>query len=460
MPEASKPKVPYCGFGAAGTTTGATGAASATTDGDGGAFVAQATNAVEDNASTTTRTINSLPNQEKSRRKTALGWAPGLPPSIDDRPCEHYEQMELKALALASARASLDATVLHLWHQRAMSSPAVDEIRSDPEWIPHAFEEDNRTLTWVFVPQADRKELVFLSDGRFRGNYRKVSLPIDPSMAVAVAGEAPLNFIFNTSFCCSTLLANALSVEGVATNISEPNILVNLAERVIRTGLQSNKQKLELALSLLSRPLQGAQSVVVKPSSFANVLIEPILEALPASRAVLLYSEPKTFLSSVARRGLLGRVNARRLYSNLIAWTSLRFGFSAAETFEQSDLQVAALAWLMQIAHFDQVATRLGPQRVMVLDAADLLAGPEAELERVQSFFGLGLRDDQIREIVSGPAFTKHSKGSVIDYDATSRARDHEAVMQLHADELGMVIHWLNAVAAHLGVPLRPLSPS
>lgn len=342
-----------------------------------------------------------------------------------------------------------------------MNSDPACQIAMDPEWVPHAFEPDGGQLTCVFVPRSSRKDLVFLTDGQFQGRYRKISLPVASIVShSAAAPEAPLHFIFHTSFCCSTLLAKALAVEGVAASLSEPNILVNLAESVIASGLAKNQQSLELALRLLARPLGPAESVIIKPSSFANMLVEAMMTVRLRSRCLLLYSDLRTFLASVVKRGLLGRMNARKLYQNLVAWTSLDFGFSPTETFGQTDLQIAALSWLMQIAHFDELAARLGPERVIVLDAADLLQKPGVELERVQSFFGLGLDARQLTAVLNGPAFAKHSKFSDVDYDSETRERDHDELMKVHGQELEMVIQWLEAVAAHVGAPLRPRSPA
>lgn len=340
-----------------------------------------------------------------------------------------------------------------------MTAPFAKELALNPEWIPHAIEQGGELLTSVYVPAEARKELVFLTEGQFRGAFPRASASLaSVRNEAAAASEAPLHFIFHSSFCCSTLLAKALERAGTSTSLSEPNILVNLAEQANDDAITA-QAKLDLALHLLARPFRSGETVIVKASSFANRLIEPVLESRDHVRGVLLYSEPETFLASVIRRGLLGRINARKLYRNLVATTDLDFGFSMVDTFEQTDLQVAALAWLMQIALFDKLADRYGPARLMVLDAADLLADPATELGSVQSFFGLGFNEDQIRTIVDCPAFSKHSKVLDRDYDSKLRERDHEALMKLHSEELGMVIQWLNAVADHLKVPLRPRNP-
>ena len=241
---------------------------------------------------------------------------------------------------------------------------------------------------------------------------------------------------------------------GISASLREPNILVDVAERLVQAGVGQNAPQLELALRLLERPLARTETIIVKPSNFANRLVEPVLALRGGSRAVLLYSDAGTFLRSVLKRGLLGRINARKLYQNLVAWNCLEFGFSDYETFQQSDLQVAALAWLMQIAHFQSIAGRFGPERVMVLDAADLLREPVTTLQRVQSLFGLNLSDRQVSGIVEGPVFSKHSK-SKVDFSLSAREREQECLMQVHGEEIRMVLQWLDAVAAHLGVSIR-----
>ena len=335
------------------------------------------------------------------------------------------------------------------------------EVALDAEWLPHQFEPDGRHLTAILVPRASRANLLFLTDGQFRGAYRKATFAADTlASACGALPKAPIHFIFNTSFCCSTLLARALEVPGLSASLREPNILVNVAERLIGgMSVQSNGE-LELALRLLERPISAGEKLIVKPSNFANRLLEPILELRPEACAVLLYSDAGTFLRSIAKRGLIARINARKLYCTAAAWTSLDLGFSGEETFQQTDLQIAALAWLIQIAHFQAVADRFGPDRVMIVNAENLLADTATILRDIQLLFGLALDERRIAAIVDGPVFTKHSKSSDVDYDRRTRERDHEALTEIHGEEIGMVLQWLEAVAGQCGVRLRPYGGS
>ena len=338
-----------------------------------------------------------------------------------------------------------------------MADPTPREIANDPEWIPHTYDLGGANLTLVHVPREARGDLMFLSDEHLGERFPRVSVP-----AAAIAAElspattTPLHFIFHTSFCCSTLLARALTVPGVSEALKEPDVLINLANRLARSDDAANRQRLELVLRLLERTPAPDETVIVKPTNFANRLVEPALSARPEARAVLLYSDVETFLRSLLKRGMMGRRFGRQLYLQLANWAPVNFGLGPAELFELTDVQVAGLAWLMQIAHFDAVARASGPERVMILDAADFTAETAKTLHDLQAFFGLGLDSDEVERIATGPVFSKHSKFGDVDYGRDQRQRDHEDVDRAHGEELRMVVEWVQAVAARLGLPLQP----
>ncbi|HWI76638.1 MAG TPA: hypothetical protein VNS53_06100, partial [Sphingomicrobium sp.] len=265
--------------------------------------------------------------------------------------------------------------------------------------------------------------------------------------------RAPIHFIFHTSFCCSTLLANALDVPGATTVLKEPDVLINLANRLIRSDDQANRQRLELVLRLLERPHAPNETVIVKPTNFANRPLENILAQRPQSKAVLLYSDVETFLRSLLKRGMFGRIFGRRLFTQLRGWSPIDFGYGPDELLQLTDVQATALAWLMQMHHFDAMA-RAFRDRVMILDSPTLLADPAAAVGKAQALFGLGLDERQVEAIASGPAFSRHSKFSDRDYDAETREKEHKAATEAHAEELQMVVQWIEAVAAQVGAPL------
>lgn len=338
-----------------------------------------------------------------------------------------------------------------------MNEPSLRAVVSDPEWIPHTFDSDGANLTFVHVPEARRNALMFLSDEHFAGNFAKATFAAG-AVAQQAAGlaQAPAHFIFHTSFCCSTLLANALEVPGRSTALKEPDVLINVANRLIRADDTANRQRLDLVLRLLERPIADGGTIIVKPTNFANRLLDLTLALRPVSRATLVYSDVGTFLRSLLKRGMFGRIFGRKLFNQIVQWAPIDFGYTPAQLLEQTDVQIAALAWLMQIHHFDKVLRAFGPRRVMLLESGDLLADPQNAIDRAQTFFDLGLSAAETEDIAAGPVFKTHSKLSDRDFDVAAREEEHQSAAQVHSDELDMVVKWIEAVANQVGVPMRP----
>lgn len=332
---------------------------------------------------------------------------------------------------------------------------------SDPDWLPHTYDFDGGNLTFVHVPRAARADLIFLSEEYYKGQYPKETYPAaDVAGAVKGSPSAPLHFIFHTSFCCSTLLAKALDVPGRIVSLAEPDVLIHLANRLIRSDDKANNERLDVALRLLARPYAAGDAVIVKPSNFANRLLVPALARDRRTRAVLLYSDLPTLLRSLAKKGIWGRIFGRQLYRNLAAWTDLKLGFGPVETFDQTDLQIAGLAWLMHIHQLHEAARQFGSERVLLLDSADFIADVPGTLDRTAQFLGLGLDKATIDAVASGPIFSTHSKLAQTSYSFDQRQRDHSAAETAHQEEIDVVVKWIAAVAGQSGLPLRPAFPS
>ena len=337
-----------------------------------------------------------------------------------------------------------------------MTDAARRALALDPEWLPHTFGPDGSELIFVHVTRAAHDRLMFLGDEHYAGKFPKRTEPVVGITAEAAAAPAaPLNFIFHTAFCASTLMARALDIPGRATALKEPDVLINLANRLTRSDDPANRARLRLVLRLLSRPFEPGESVIVKPTNFANRLLLPVLEEMPEARAVLMFSDLPTLLRSLVKRGMWGRIWARRLYRSAAAWTTLDPGYDSGQLFELTDLQVAGLAWLMQIRHFDEISARL-PGRTLVIDSADFLAGPSATLQRAGGFLGVPISAAEAETIAGGPVFSRHSKFAQRDYSVEAREAEHDAAIAAHGEEIDMVVKWVESVAAHCRTPLRP----
>ena len=189
---------------------------------------------------------------------------------------------------------------------------------------------------------------------------------------------------------------------------------------------------------------------MIKPSNVVNPLIPAILALRPASPALLLHAPLEAFLGSVARKEIEGRAWVRELMWKLIRLgLAQRFGFSEEELYRHSDLQVAALGWLAQHALFAELAAA-HPGRVRTLDSDVLTARPTECVAALGTVFGIDL---DAAQVVAGPAFQSHSK-TRDRFGSADRAAERTSGLALHAREIGIVIEWAHAVAAHAAVPL------
>ena len=72
-----------------------------------------------------------------------------------------------------------------------MNDVSIRDVVRNPEWLPHAYDADGQTLTFVHVPRAARSELMFLFDEHFAGRFAKMSFD-GASVASAVAAGNPV----------------------------------------------------------------------------------------------------------------------------------------------------------------------------------------------------------------------------------------------------------------------------
>lgn len=327
----------------------------------------------------------------------------------------------------------------------------------DPIWLAHRYDPPRDAIHFVRADRNLRAAVPFLTDEYLPG--ATAPFVLDRLVALRAAPTpAPVHFIFHAAYCCSTLLAAAFDRPGLATSLKEPVILNDLVGWRHR-GADANAigARLRDSLTLLSRPFDPGEVIIVKPSNVVNALIPAMLALQPSARALLLYAPLPVYLASIARKGLWGRLWVRDLFAKQLADGLIDFGFQNEDYLKLTDLQVAAVGWLAQLRLFE-ILVRRHPDRVRTLDSETLLARPAEALSTFARLCGLPMSEPEAQAIATGPVFQRDAKTGNA-FSADDRMRGQQQRTMTHADEIDKVVTWIAAVAASADVSLYPGGP-
>lgn len=342
-------------------------------------------------------------------------------------------------------------------HEVSMVWPDIARIVRDPLWFPDRYDPGYDTIHFRRLTRADHDRATFLTD-----EY----LPADTAKAVIARGEGmaarpvagPVHYIFHSAYCCSTLLARAFDAPGAAMGLKEPVLLNDLAGWKHRGGKpEALASVLDDGLTLLARPFAPGEAVVIKPSNVVNGLAAAMLTVRPEARALLLHAPLRTYLGSIAGKGMWGRLWVRDLLVKQLRDGNAWAGMSVEDFLGQTDLQAGAIGWLAQHALFTRLAAKF-PGRVRTLDSEVLMADPAAALAALAALGTLFEVALDVKSIVSGPAFTRHSKFGTA-FGGAARADEARVAADLYADEIDKVAIWGGAVAASAGLSLTLPAP-
>lgn len=329
---------------------------------------------------------------------------------------------------------------------------------SDAAWILHRYDLSSDRFAFAHVPRELHGQFPFLTDEYIVQQPRHI---ISRKDAVTVTvSEAPINFIFHSAFCASTVLTRAMDHHGLSMGLSEPvvlNDIVGIRRRQEMSGPELARL-CDNALALLARPWAHGEAVILKPSNIVNGLAPALLALRPASKAIVLYAPLSQFLLSVARKGLWCRLWVRELLEGLLREGAVQLGFEDKDYFRLTDLQVAAVGWMAQHAMFHRLLAQYGPDRMVHLVSEDLLAQPHVTVASLADHFDLGTNHDQIAAMANGPAFNRHSKTGGA-FGMADRVEERQAALTAHQDEIEKVTIWAEAVAKNAGLSLTLSHP-
>ena len=333
------------------------------------------------------------------------------------------------------------------------------EILSDADYLPHRYDEVADGFRFVHVPRDVHRNCTFITDEHLP-DVERYELISRADVAQVPLKTVPVHFIFHSAYCCSTMMARAFDIPGVSMGLKEPVILNDMIGwRRRGADKQRLATVLDKSLDLLARPMGDDRAVIIKPSNICTPLAIPALKLRPESKALLLYAPLESYLQSIVKKEMWGRIWVRDVLIGTLKDGYAIGGFSTEQLLQLTDLQVAAIGWLSQHAAFAKIIETIGSDRVQTLDSDSFLGNQKSTISALDQFFHLRMDDKEIEKTLEGPAFTSHSKldqakrGEV--FDATIRQQEQDQMAALHGSEIDMVTQWTKAVADNQGMKLE-----
>ena len=320
-----------------------------------------------------------------------------------------------------------------------MADADLAELLSDPRWLAHRYSAAKDELHFVWLTRDDHRRAAFLSD-----------LPADPTRPqrvvprAALVGvdipQAPLHLILHSGLAGSTLLARALDQPGVVMTLKEPPLLSNVAAASRGGG---GGPLIEAAARLVARPFGSGEAVIVKCGSVANALGVPIAGVRDDTRLLALHTPLDLYLASLAGKGLWGRLWGRRLFLGLANAGLVDLGIEGRELLEQTDLQLAACAWLSIHRLLGEALARFGPARARSVDSRLLRTELPPTLEAIAAFLAIDL---DVAAATSPDLLSRDSKTGE-SFDPKRRQAELDAALDQHRQEIELVVGWAEKVA-------------
>lgn len=256
----------------------------------------------------------------------------------------------------------------------------------DPANFLHSIDVDNDHAVFVRTDPQLLRDSSFI-DGR-------TSLTVEPPVALTLHTLAqpvepdpePDRFLFNVSFCGSTLLSRLLDVPGRSLVLKEPMCLADLAtwkaERM-RAGrpIKLLQTPLKLAKALLRRQFKSGEAVTIKPGNWSNNLIDDLVHESARVRPVFMTISRLRFLLAVFRGGAGRMHHATKIAWHLAASAEhgddlLREAVGAGSDPLRKAANLAVLSRYFQIGIFQRAARSGGWNADQVIDLDDIVRSP------------------------------------------------------------------------------------
>lgn len=323
-----------------------------------------------------------------------------------------------------------------------MTADKYDPRFRDPRWFPVDLGVRRRDYMCLSLEDRVLDTSVFIDN--------RIEAPLDAAERVnadridsSALPQGPVGWIWHTSFCGSSLLARCLHVPPAQVSLKEPLILRRLGD-AREKGFDLGDGPM-LSARLLARPLHEGGAVVIKPTHAALNVAVDLMQALPDSRAIVLYSSLEDFMVSNLKKSPVDQGRVPLLVNRALNATGLRERLLGEAAHPPGLLGTVALQWGAQRELVADVLHSIGSSRIRSLEASELYGNPAFTAERVQQWLGLPASSDRIAARCSKVALT-HAKAFDQPYDAQVRIREAAVLRARHQSSLDDALAWADRV--------------
>lgn len=262
-------------------------------------------------------------------------------------------------------------------------------------------------------------------------------------------------FIFHISHVGSTLMSRAIGAAPNVLSLREPVLLRWLSE--IRASLTAPESRytavgytktLKIVLALLARKIDPTDTVVVKVTSFANILAEDILTLQPKSSAIGMYCRFHPFAANVLKGG--------GAWSDMVAQAPGRMkrlhamlGRQPWQLAFMGPGEIVALNWLTEMLTLARVEQRHSG-RFKWVDFDEFLAPAAPNVAAVASDLNIKWSKQADLNLRQREVLSTNSKNISKSFDSSSRNKVIADVQKSSSDEIGRGLAWLQrAISDH-----------
>jgi hypothetical protein len=325
------------------------------------------------------------------------------------------------------------------------ATPNDASILNDPTWFLADIDASRGAFRFVRASRDELSRTPFL-DGRWKGGNERTELSFQAGAALPRSSSAP-RFIWHTAFCASTLLASVLDVPGTNLSLKEPNALVTLSNMKRTKGRDFQdknrwREVVRCTVGLLGRQFSPSETITIKPTNLCNNLLPDVVDAHEQLKSLLLYSDLREFISSIAVKSEHGRNFVRRLFTALLMDSNFVEGQSAQALLQLTDLQIATMVWLMQIRAYREILARIPANRIATMPMKSFVEDPKTAIERLSGFFDLRIDQGMAASIAKGPLFKIDAKNPSESFDPAKRQDKTHEMEATFGKEFDLLTKW------------------